>query len=91
LHKKAMFKKLTPEEFDALPIKGWGRSDPTYNAILGMKVGEAIFIPKAGWRSRRKTPSSKCRRIEKKFANLKIKYKCVALADNSGWAVKRLS
>ena len=85
-----MYKKLTSEEFDQLRIKGWGRSSPHYNAIISLKVGEAVVIPKAGWRSN-KTPSTKCRRIEKKFASMKVKYKCVALADDSGWAIKRLS
>ena len=85
-----MLKKITSEEFDQLRIKGWGRSDPTYNAILGLHIGEGVIIPKAGWRSN-KTPSTKCRRIEKKWAGMKVKYKCVALANDSGWAVKRLS
>ena len=85
-----MFKKLTSEEFEQLKIKGWGRSSPTYNAILGLKVGEAIMILKTQWR-RNKPPSSTCRAIEKKWPDLKLKYKCVALADDSGWAIKRLA
>jgi len=83
-----MFKKLTDEEFDQLPIKGWGRSSPTYNAIISLKIGEGIMILKSQWR-RKKPPSSVCRAIEKKFSAHKLKYKCVALADNSGWAIKR--
>ena len=85
-----MLKKITSEEFDQLRVKGWGRSSPVYNAIMGLKVGEALMIPKAGWNSN-KTPSTKCRAIEKKFKSRKLKYKCVALADNTGWAVKRLA
>ena len=85
-----MFKKITSEEFDQLQIKGWGRSSPTYNIIIGLKVDEAVVILKSQWR-RKKPPSSACRSIEKKWASHKLKYKCVALADNSGWAIKRLS
>ena len=87
-----MFKKITGEEFDQLRIKGWGRSSPTYNAIIGLKVGEAVIILKTQWR-RNKSPSSACRAIEKRWGKLKfvLKYKCVALADNSGWAIKRIA
>jgi hypothetical protein len=90
LRKKTMFKKLTAEEFDQLSVKGWGRSSPTYHAIIGLKKDEAVIIPKAGWK-RNKPPSSICRSIEKKFASMKVKYKCVALADDSGWAIKRIA
>ena len=85
-----MFTKLTSEEFDQLRIKGWGRSSPTYNAIFGLRVGEAVVILKTQWRSN-KPPSRACRAIEKKWASYKLKYKCVALADDSGWAIKRLA
>lgn len=85
-----MFKKITSEEFDQLPIKRAGRSSPVYDAIISLRTGEAIEIPKAGWK-RNKPPSAICRSIEKKFADMKVKYKCVALADNSGWAIKRLA
>lgn len=84
-----MFKKITAEEFDQLKIKGWGRSSPTYNAIIGLKVDEAVIILKSQWR-RNKAPSSACRAIEKKWKHLNLKYKCVTLADDSGWAIKRL-
>lgn len=62
-----MFKKLTPEEFEQLAVKGWGRSSPTYHAILGLKKEEAVVIPKAGWK-RNKSPSSICRAIEKNLS-----------------------
>lgn len=85
-----MFKKLTPEEFDQLPIKGWGRSSPVYHAIISLRKEEAIMVLKSQWK-RNKPPSSICRSIEKKFADMKVKYKCVALADNTGWAIKRIA
>ncbi len=86
-----MIKKITGEEFEQLGYKAGGRATPAYNAIIGLRQGEAVVIPKTDWRSRTKTPSSKCRRIEKKFATMKVKYKCVELTDGSGWAVKRLA
>ena len=85
-----MFKKISPEEFDQLRIKGWGRSSPVHNAVSGLRVGEAVVILKSQWK-RRKAPSSLCRAIEKKWASFKVKYKCVTLADDSGWAIKRIA
>jgi hypothetical protein len=85
-----MFKKITSEEFDELPIKGWGRSSPVYHAIIALRPNEAIIILKTQWR-RNKPPSSICRAIEKKFASMKIKYTCKTLADNSGWGIKRIA
>jgi len=84
------FQKLTSEEFDNLKIKGWGRSSPVYGAILSLQVGEAIIVPRNQWR-RNKPPSSVCRAIEKKFKDRKLRFKCVTLADDSGWGIKRLS
>ncbi len=83
-----MFKKLTSEEFDQLRIKGWGRSSPAYHAIIGLRLGEAVMILKTEWK-RNKPPSSICRAIEKKFKDMKVKYRCVRLADDTGWAIKR--
>ena len=85
-----MIKQISAEEFDQLKIKGWGRSSPTYHAIIGLHIGEAIIVEKNGWK-RNKPPSSICRAIEKKFASMKVKYKCVALSDNSGWGIKRIA
>jgi hypothetical protein len=84
------FKKITSEEFDQLPVKGWGRSSPVYHAIIGLRTGDAIIVLKTQWK-RNKSPSSICRAIEKKFAGMKVRYKCVALADNTGWGIKRLA
>jgi len=90
LQKKAMITKITAEEFDQLKIKGWGRASLVFGAIISLKVNEAIVVPRSMWR-RNKPPSSICRLLEKRWAEHKVKYKCVTLADNSGWAIKRLS
>ena len=85
-----MYKKITSEEFDELKIKGWGRSSPFYNELIALKPGEGLVVLKSQWR-RSKPPSNVCRYIEKKFRERKMKYKCVALADNTGWAIKRVA
>lgn len=84
-----MIKKITGEEFDQLPFKGWGRSSPAYHAIIGLKVNEAVIITKADWK-RNKPPSGICRAIEMKYKHKAVKYTCKRLADDSGWAIKRL-
>jgi len=86
-----MIEKISPEEFEQLRIKGVGRSTPAYHALLNLRVGEGIKILKSEWRSSSKTPSAKCRYLEKKWADKKVKYICVSLEDNSGWAVQRLA
>lgn len=81
-------KKLTAEEFDNIPKKGWGRSSNAFQAIFTLKKDDAVVIEKKDWHSRSKTPSTICRYIEKKFPQ--VKYIYAALADGSGWAVKRV-
>jgi len=85
-----MVEKITGEEFDKLRKKGWGRSSIVYNALMNLRTGEGVKILKSEWRSRSKTPSAKCRYLEKKWKEHKVKYVCVELEDGSGWAVKRL-
>lgn len=85
-----MYTKITPEEFEQLKIKGWGRSSPFYNELIALKVNDGLVVKKTQWR-RSKPPSNVCRYIEKKFKERKMKYKCVALADDSGWAIQRLA
>ena len=81
-----MLKKIKSEEFEQLPLHGKGRSSPAYNAILSMKVGDAIIIEKQGWK-RKDAPTTLVNKIERKFG---MKFIRGALADRSGWAVKRV-
>lgn len=79
-------KKLNEEEFQNLPLKGRGRSSHVFNSIVNLKVGEAILIEKKDW-SRKAGPSTLVRYIEK---NHNMRFKCAALAEGNGWAVKRI-
>ncbi|MBL7890629.1 MAG: hypothetical protein J0L87_02685 [Bacteroidetes bacterium] len=79
-------KKLNEEEFQNLPLKGKGRSSHVFNSIVNLKVGEAILIEKKDW-SRKAGPSTLVRYIEK---NHNMRFKCAALAEGNGWAVKRI-
>ena len=78
-------KRITEEEFRNLPIKGRGSATASFNMMINLQPGEAIVIERSEWRQK-KSPSSMCRYIEKHYG---MKFICGALADGSGWAVKR--
>jgi hypothetical protein len=79
-------KKLSPEEFDKLPLHGQGRSSPFFNAILNLKVNENIIIEKNEWKPKY-SPLRLVNRIERKFG---MKFVRGALPDRSGWGIKRV-
>ena len=87
-------KKISDEEFSKLPFRGIkkrgtnkGKSSVFYIEIIGLHVGENLFISKDEWRGYR-TPTRVCRYIMKKFP--RVKYFFEKLKDGSGWAIKRL-
>lgn len=79
-------KKLSPTEFNDLPLKGKGRSSALYNSIVNLKVGEALLIEKKDWK-RKAGPGTLVRYIEK---TQRMRFSCGAIDDDKGWAVKRL-
>jgi len=79
-------KKITPEEFEHLPLRGSGRASVFYRAIIGLLPGEALFIGREEY-TLSYGPGRICRSIEKRFP--RVKYSYGALADGSGWAVRR--
>lgn len=79
-------KKLNEEEFQNLSLKGRGRSSYVFNSIVNLKIGEAILIEKKDW-NRKASPSSLVRYIEK---NHNMRFKCAAVSEGNGWAVKRI-
>ncbi|MDF2436006.1 MAG: hypothetical protein K0Q95_382 [Bacteroidota bacterium] len=79
-------KKLSPEEYELLPIKGKGRSSHVFNSIINLKAGEAVLIERKDWK-RKAAPGSLIKYIEKKH---NMKFSCGAINDGSGWAVKRI-
>lgn len=79
-------KKLSPQEYDQLPIKGKGRSSHVFNSIINLKPGEAVLIEKKDWK-RKAAPGTLVRYIEKMH---NMKFTCGAVAEGNGWAVKRI-
>lgn len=79
-------KKLSSDEFDALPLHGKGSSSPLYNKLLNLQVGEALIILKTEWYVKY-SPTTTMNRIERTRG---YQFQRGALADRSGWAVKRV-
>ena len=79
-------KKLTPDEYNQLPIRGKGRSSHVFNSIVNLQIGEALLIEKSDWK-RKASPSTLVRYIEK---NHDMRFTCGSLAGGNGWAVRRI-
>jgi len=79
-------KKITSEEFDQLSLHGKGSSSPLYNALLNMKPGDAMIIHKSEWHVKY-PPTKVMNKVERKYG---FQFERGALADRSGWAVKRV-
>lgn len=80
-------KKLAENEYSDLLLTGKGKSSPFYKAIIGLHIGEILFISQKEWKGCR-TPTRICRYIMKKFPQ--VEYTFGRVADGSGWAVKRM-
>lgn len=79
-------RKLSPEEYAQLPIKGKGRSSAVFNSLINLKEGEGLLIEHKDW-NRKAAPSALVRYIEKKYS---MRFSFGALANGSGWAVQRI-
>ena len=87
-------KKISDEEFSKLQSGGnrqrktnKGKSSVFYSQILGLHVGENLFITKQEWKGYR-TPARICRYIMKKFPG--VKYHFIKAAGKTGWAIRRV-
>lgn len=79
--------KITGDEFDALPSGGRGRSQKIFGQLLSLQPGEGLIVTKADWSTRKAAPTRKARYIEKKYNR---KFTDIRLADDLGWAFKRV-
>lgn len=80
-------KKLTENQYNALPLGGTGRSTRIYDKIINLKPGEAVIVTKTDWGTLSNAPSRKARYIAKKY---KWHFKTNRLEDMSGWVIKRV-
>ena len=76
----------TAEEFRAIKLHGRGSSSPFYNAILNLRVDQALEIKKTEWHPKY-PPTRIVNYIEKRHG---LKYERGALPDRSGWMVLRV-
>lgn len=82
-------KKISEEEFEGLESRGgnYRNSSRFYKAIISLKKDECVLITTEEYTLSR-APGRICRTIMKRFPN--VKYEFAALADESGWKVKRV-
>ena len=80
-------KKLSEEEYGALPLIGGGRIGPLYRAVAGLDVGEAMLIETAD-HQKKYHPRLTVNRVGKKLGRT---YLTLTVATGEGWTVKRLS
>lgn len=79
-------KLLTDAEVAAIKTKPAGKGSHVRTFLLNLKIGENLLIERKDWTWKRVTPSTLCRRLEKKFTR---KFNCDRALDGSGWIVKR--
>jgi hypothetical protein len=79
-------RKLTPEEYSQMNLKGRGRQSAFSRAVTQLEVGEVLFLPKEEWK-KKYHPSRTIYTIKKRYNR---QYKLLTEANGTGWAVERL-
>lgn len=80
-------KKLTAEEASELNFSGRGRTTLVSAMVASLKVGEAVIITRADWKSKG-APYRVVNYLEKRTGRQFVKGR---LPDGTGWAVKRIA
>jgi RPA family protein len=80
-------KKITTAEYELMKIRIGRNASLIYTQVFNLAINESGVIEKKEW-SRKASPSRMIRRMEKIH---KRKYIVGTLADDSGWAVKRIA
>lgn len=79
-------KKLTPEEYANMNLRGRGRQSPFSRAVMQLLVGEVLYLPKEEWKNKYH-PSKTVYTIKKRYSR---KFELFTEASGKGWTVKRL-
>lgn len=80
-------KKIGKDEMpDVLPVKR-GRDTPLRVALLGLAIGEGVFLPKDEWH-RKNSPFYVVARIKKTLGH---RYEYGLKPDGSGWLFRRVA
>ena len=80
-------KLISKEEMEKEPWRGRGGSSKVYRKIAALQKGEILFIEPQDWGTRKYSPSSVVRYIEKKY---KRRHTFLSHAAGKGWVVERL-
>ncbi|MCB0754355.1 MAG: hypothetical protein H6602_12595 [Flavobacteriales bacterium] len=79
-------RKLTPEEYAQMNLRGRGRRSAFAAAVLRLEVDEVLYLPKEEWK---KTyhPSQTIYTIKKRYNR---KFELLTEVNDKGWTVRRL-
>jgi hypothetical protein len=80
-------KKLTPEEYASMNLRGRGRQSEFSKAVSQLEVGEILFLPTEEWKNKYH-PGNSVYTIAKRY---KRKFEVLREASGKGWTVKRLN
>ena len=80
-------KKIGKDEIpDMLPVRR-GRDTPLRVVVLGLAIGEGVFLPKGGWHSRN-SPFYVVAHIKKTLGH---RYEYGLKPDGPGWLFRRVA
>ena len=79
-------KKLTPEEYASMNLRGRGRQSAFSRAVMQLEIGEVLYLTKAEW-GKKYHPSKSVYPISKRYSR---KFELLTEVNNKGWTVKRL-
>jgi len=80
-------KLITEEEAMAISTKPVGRVTFIRSMMVNMKPGQYLRVENHDWKWKKKTPSTMCRRLEKRSS---LKFECKRMLGNTGWLIKRI-
>jgi len=80
-------RKLTPEEYASMNLRGRGRQSAFSRAIMQLEVGEVLYLPKEEW-NKKYHPSKSVYTIATRY---KRKFELLTEVNNKGWTVKRIT
>ncbi|MBI1289398.1 MAG: hypothetical protein GC178_17665 [Flavobacteriales bacterium] len=79
-------RKLTPEEYSGMNLRGRGRQSAFARAVMQLEVDEVLFLPKEEWK-KRYHPSKTLYTIRKRYNRT---FELLTEVNGKGWTVKRL-
>lgn len=79
-------RKISEDEYNALPLIGKGPIGALYRAVAQLSVGEILLLEKADHK-KKYHPGITVKRVGKRLSR---KYEVLTIATGEGWTIKRL-